>query len=126
MIADCIWGLYRQSGKSEARLAIAGKDVEEQELVLQFDPETGCWRNAGKSGAIKLTAQRKQLLDALQDLGAATLTEIARAAGADKGNTSRRLADLEAAGLVRRVSLSGTTLYQLAGVWDAAMAGAAP
>jgi hypothetical protein len=99
---DCIWGLYRESGKPGAKLAIIGRDVVEQTLALTWDGLTGCWQCDGDADELELTERRQEILDALDDLGAIGVTELAKAIEQNKGNTYKRLQDLVNAGLVIR------------------------
>lgn len=103
-VADTIWGLYRERGKFGAKLAIIGKDVEEQTIMLQINPETGLWviDGNGDPNAIELTARRQEILDAMADLGRARVGEISRAIEQNRGNTYGRLQDLVNAHLIRR------------------------
>ena len=101
-MADCIWGLYRESGKAGAKLTVIGRDVEERNLALVFDRDTGCWQCEGDADAIAITERRQEILDTLRDLGPMGASELSRAIEQDKGNTYRRLQDLITAGLVIR------------------------
>jgi hypothetical protein len=99
---DCIWGLYREPGKAGAKLAITGRDVEEQTLALRFDPLTGCWQCEGDADELELTERWQEILDALRGMGPTRITDLARAIDQDKGSTYKRLQDLVNAGRVIR------------------------
>lgn len=45
--ADGVLVLIRQRNENQARLNVTGRDVAEQELVLEFDPEHLVWRSRG-------------------------------------------------------------------------------
>jgi hypothetical protein len=93
-MADTAWGLYKERGKAGAKLAIVGRDVEEQILALSWDWELGCWQCEGDTDELELTERRQEVLDALEDLGKVGLMDITRAVAWDKGNVYRTLQDL--------------------------------
>nr|MBC7245425.1 AAA family ATPase [Chloroflexota bacterium] len=121
-LADTLLALYRKPGEVEAKLCATGRDIRDIALQLCFDDMTGCWRLLGKATTIELTERRQEILDVLATLGTATLSDIAKSIGQDKSNTSKRLADLVAAGLVRRTSHLGIVAYELGDAFDEAMA----
>jgi hypothetical protein len=43
-VADTIIGLYRERGKPDARLVVTGRDLEDEELAVRFDPTTAAWQ----------------------------------------------------------------------------------
>jgi len=100
-MCDTAWGLYREQ-RGQARLRITGRDVEEADLALVFDMQTHCWQSEGDAVTLALTVKRQAILDALEDLGPATLKEVAEAVKEDRGSTRKRLLDLMQAGMVRR------------------------
>ena len=67
-----------------------------------MDWASGCWQFVGDADALELTARQHLLLDGLKALKQATLTDLARAIGQDRGNTHRRLQDLIGSGLIHR------------------------
>jgi hypothetical protein len=103
-VADTILGLYRERGKAGAKLAIAGREVEERTLALTWDGLTGCWQSEGDAGQLEVTAKRQEILDALADLELATLADLVEVTGRGKGNVYKSLQDLVNAGLIRRTS----------------------
>ena len=51
-LAGCADGaliLTRDRGECEANLFVVGRDVEEDDLALEFDPKTCCWFSHGKA-----------------------------------------------------------------------------
>jgi predicted transcriptional regulator len=123
-VADTLLGLYRKRGESEAKLYAEGRDLEHTVLALRFDGLAGCWQSLGKAAAIELTERRQEILDALGVLGAATLSDIAKSVGQDKGNTKRRVDDLLDAGLIVLDRSLGILRYRVGTAFDAAMASA--
>ena len=100
-VADTLIGLYREQGKSGARLVITGRDIEDVTFDIEFDAFTGAWQVIDLYK--KLTPQQQQLLETIQNLGGeASLSELVRILGGDKGNLYRRLASLEQLGMVLR------------------------
>ncbi len=47
--ADGIVVLNRSRSSNEAKIYVTGRDVAPQELALEFDPETFCWKSLGPS-----------------------------------------------------------------------------
>lgn len=104
-IADTIMGFYRSPGKKEWTLTVTGRDVEETELALSYDGLTACWQSLGDAESVRKDSVQAEVVAALTDLGGkATTAEIAEHTGMDRGNVSRTLGDLIAAGFVRRVT----------------------
>jgi hypothetical protein len=112
-MADCIWSLYRERGKTGAKLSITGREVIEQTLQLVMHWQTGCWQVEG-DGGLEITVRRREILDALKRLGPSQLIAVADATGQPKSHTHSRLQDLVNAGLVRRYeSGDDTILYEV-------------
>ncbi|MBN1815050.1 MAG: AAA family ATPase [Anaerolineae bacterium] len=99
-MTDTAWGLYRESGKAGAKLAIIGRDVEVQTLALTFDGVTGCWQCEGDADKLEITENRQAILDAVEGMGRASLMEVAEAVDRNKGSVYRDLQDMVAAGLL--------------------------
>jgi len=113
-MADSIWGLYRERGKSGAKLAVTGRDLEEQNLAIKMDWLTGCWQVTGNADAIALTERRQEIIDTLKLLEEpAGVTDIAKAIGQNKGKTYQRLQTLCAGGLVVRKGVGKRVFYSL-------------
>lgn len=103
-VTDLLWGLYKEQGRAGAKLAITGRDVAETELKLIFDLRGFYWHCEGVASDVEMTAKRKDILDALRDIGKARLKEIAEVTGQDKSNCHGRLQDLVNSGKVKRVA----------------------
>jgi hypothetical protein len=99
-MTDTAWGLYRESGKANAKLAIIGRDVEAQTLALAFDGLTGCWQCEGDADELEITENRQAILDVVQGMGMATLGDVVGAVERNKGSVYRDLQDLANAGLI--------------------------
>jgi len=117
-VADAAFGLYREQGKQGATLKITGRDVEERELALEWDPVLCCWISLGNAGDVRADSQKAEILRAMRELKEdgqlATTTRIANLINADKGNVSHLLSNLIAAGKIRKGSKVGKeTPYEL-------------
>ncbi len=95
--ADSVWGLYKH-GKGRASLQVAGRDFGEEEIDLQFDPETGSWEISEHT----LPDQQKNILDFIDKnlLGEFTPTEVSKGLGIDRGTIGKQLFLLENKGEV--------------------------
>lgn len=100
-IADSILGLYREPGKPGARLAVIGRDIEEQTLELRFDAFAGCWTEAARGDGLTET-QRETVRVIGEFEGGATLAELVEATGRNKGTLSRELTLLVERGFIRK------------------------
>ena len=98
-MADTAWGLYRERGKSGAKLAITGRDIEEKSLSVKMDWNTKSWQLEDE----EITPQRLELLDALEDIGPVSVSEFAEALDRNRGNVYKQLVELEAQGKARKV-----------------------
>jgi hypothetical protein len=65
--ADGVLILRRERGKADAVLFASGRDVEEQELAVKFDPNTATWGIIGDAAHFRISAQRKRILKALEE-----------------------------------------------------------
>ena len=99
-MADTIIGLYRERGKPGAKLRITGRDVEDQELSLNFDSNTGTWELAGTK---PLTPFQSKLLATLRGNGPSTPTELEKILGVPRSTIYHQLAAFEQQGLVKKV-----------------------
>lgn len=103
-VTDALWGLYKEQGKSGAKLAITGRDVPENELKLAFDTRGFFWHSEGNAYDVEMTARRQEILEALKILGASQEKAIVEYTGQYKSHCHTRLQDLVGAGLVRRIT----------------------
>uniref|UniRef100_A0A6M3K521 Putative ATPase domain containing protein n=1 Tax=viral metagenome TaxID=1070528 RepID=A0A6M3K521_9ZZZZ len=110
-VCDTAWGLYRERGKAGAKLSITGRDVEEKNLALYMDWQTGAWQLEGDADQIAMTERRQEILDTLDLLNKATVGDIAKEIGQDKGNTFRRLQDMVSAGVIVKEKVGSGVFY---------------
>jgi hypothetical protein len=66
-VCDSFWGLARVAGKPDAVLKITGREVEEQELALQF--AEGFWNVTGEADDLRRSQAAISVLDALRLAG---------------------------------------------------------
>ena len=67
--ADGVLVLRRSRNKSDASLSVIGRDVEEQELALEFKPDMCLWSVLGKSEEVRRSSERQEVLDLLNETG---------------------------------------------------------
>jgi len=112
-VADGVWRLYKERGKG-ARLDIEGRDLEDAySLKLRFDRSLCYWYSEGDAETIEITERRREILDALANLGKCTLSQLEDATGQPKGHLHTRLQDLVTEGLVVRYKNGNNVLYEL-------------
>jgi RecA-family ATPase len=66
---DTIWVLKRDRTQADGVLFVTGRDVEEQEIALQFDKATGLWTALGNAEEYRTTEERRAIRKALQEAG---------------------------------------------------------
>lgn len=110
--ADSTFVLTRATGQALPALYGRGRDIEEIEKEMSFDPATGRWTIAGNVIAMASTPERQIILDILkQATGPMALAAITESAKRSKSNVSNLLGKLIADGVVRRAA---TGAYELA------------
>lgn len=102
-VADTIMGLFRDRGKQGATLKITGRDVEDTELVIQWDGLTCSWQLLGDARETPRTDGEREVIEAIDELdNDATTKEIAEQLDKDAGQISRVIAGLVERGLLVR------------------------
>jgi len=109
--ADVVLALYKEQGKAGAKLLGRGRDIEEIDLALKWDPELWCWQSDGNVGELAKTERQNELLTALETLGKAQISDIAKAIGKNKGNIYGSLQDLCNKGLISREVIGRNVYY---------------
>jgi hypothetical protein len=88
--ADAVLVLQRLRGSADAKLHITGRDVEEAEYAMQFEPGKGSWALLeGLAAEYELGDTRRAILDHLRDHGPATPKTIAEALELDHENVKK-------------------------------------
>lgn len=112
-VADAAIGLFREQGKHGATLKVTGRDLEELELALDWDPVTCCWHLLGEAGQVRKDSFQHEVLEAIQDLETMgetpTTSSIATHLDRNKAQVSRALAELVKAGQVKKRPKDGKT-----------------
>lgn len=107
-VADTILGLFRDRGKVGATLKITGRDVEDLELVVQWDRETCSWQLLGDAKITPRTEAEREVLDVIDELGGkATTSQIAEETGRDAGNVSKTIGKMVDRGLLEACPREG-------------------
>jgi hypothetical protein len=87
--ADTLWGLTRSRGASDAVLLITGRDVEQQELALEWDKDEAQWNIVGTADEYALGKETGKLVECLEQIGgAAKVNDIASRMGKKRGATA--------------------------------------
>ena len=103
-VADAALVLVCEQGRHGATLKVTGRDLDEQELAIEWDATTCCWQVLGEAGQVRKDTAEAEILAAIADLTemgeTSTTTRIAAYLGKNKGNVSRQLAELVRGGHV--------------------------
>jgi hypothetical protein len=97
--ADAVLVLNRPRGGTEAVLHITGRDVEEQRLALAWHPEGCRWEVMGAAGPV-LTAEQREVLEALRRAGPCRPAELAKEIGKSRDAVKKLLARMTDAGML--------------------------
>lgn len=100
--ADGALILKRARGESEAELHLIGRDLEDEgQFAVRFDRDTCRWQWMGDAWRVRISQERREILDALAD-GALKPNEIAKAIGKESGAVRKLLHGMAADGQVDR------------------------
>src|SRR5260221_8055036 len=84
--------LKRERGQENAVLHITGRDVEEAELAMQFNPVTCTWTLAGPAEAFLRSRERTEIMRVLREADRAMgPSEVATALGKDSNTVGQRM-----------------------------------
>jgi hypothetical protein len=117
-VADAIIGLYRKSGESLAQLKITGRDVEERDLLLTWDPLKFHWKLEPTTA---LNPTEKQILNLVGELKKGTIVQVAAAMGRSVRTIQESMSGLVDKGLLTRESIesgkkgASSFMYRVAG-----------
>jgi len=105
---DCVIGIYREQGKQGAKLMIVGRDQDDVDLAIEFDPVTGCWQSLGDTRSV----YRTSVLDAIKQIvkqgDLATTKSITDHMGNTyQGHVSRAIGELLADNKIRKLPKVG-------------------
>jgi hypothetical protein len=69
--ADGVTVLRRQRGQCDATLFVTGRDIDEQDIALKWDPVYALWSVLGRAEEYRLTRERAECMDLLRKEGRA-------------------------------------------------------
>ena len=110
-IADTVISSLREQGKAGHFLRGRGREIDEFDLKIQFDPETHCYQLLGDAGSTEMTTRRDEALSVLRILDRASAGDVARETGQDTRNTRKVLNDLCNLLKARRETEKGKIYY---------------
>ncbi len=100
--ADTVLVLKRSRGQADAELCVTGRDLEDQELALEFRENIG-WTIMGDAQGYRYTKERQEVLSVLQEASEPLSSkEIAEVLGHKPGNVRRLIMKLHNDGLIKR------------------------
>lgn len=104
---DTVIGLYKEQGKPGAKLLGVGREHDEFDLAIEFDPLTGCWQSLGDTRSVF----QQNVLDAIKSLvkngELATTKNIADHLDAHTGHVSRAIGALLSEQKIKKLSKVG-------------------
>jgi hypothetical protein len=104
--ADTI--LILKKNKYGTVLHTTGRDIEEQELAVEFDKETGLWRILGDADKIAISEQRKLVIQTLRESKIPLWpSELAKKINADRNNVKQLMWKMYKAGLIQKKKQDG-------------------
>jgi hypothetical protein len=89
--ADGLLILTRHRGENDGRVFVTGRDVDERELAVNFDPETATWKYVGDADQVGRSRVRQVLVEMLKRGGALTAPHCAEVAEMDIGTVRKEL-----------------------------------
>jgi len=92
--ADCIMMLKRTSGGNE--LFVTGRDVEEPQLEVKHNSDTGLWELVGNVNFTRMSEERKEIYELLREHGPLTNGEICNFTNKKDSNISNLLRKMTA------------------------------
>jgi DNA-binding transcriptional ArsR family regulator len=84
--ADTLMVLKREPNDKNALLYVRGRDVNEAEVALEFDDDTGRWTRLGAGEDFRKSEERRAVLAVLREVGGLSPREIAEATNMKPGN----------------------------------------
>ncbi|MBK9313100.1 MAG: AAA family ATPase [Acidobacteria bacterium] len=61
--ADGVLVLKRARGKADATMSVIGRDVEEQDIALKFEPKSFHWSALGQAAEVQRSRERQDIID---------------------------------------------------------------
>ena len=102
--ADTLLVLERITGQTDAKLHITGRDLEPDELALNFDASSLSWEVIGRSDDVLKTKQQQDVYDVIKNHeGEISRKEICSKSGVEYRNSGRILTALQKDGKISKV-----------------------
>lgn len=111
-VADTSLVLKRERNQNDGTLHLTGREVEEQELAVTFDPATGHWTCTGKAAERAVSQGKQEILDLLKAKGTMTPSEIAQAVEKPRNAIAILLTRMSQEGLIVKNGRGVYTLKQ--------------
>jgi hypothetical protein len=89
------------------RMDVLGRDLDDIDLTIEFDPVTCAWQSLGETNDVRLSEEEGEIILTLKDLGKSKVSTIAKEIHKDRSNTSRRCAALWVKGKVKKEEIEG-------------------
>lgn len=108
---DSTWILTRERSKVDAVLHITGRDIDEQELALNFDKNNATWELIGQASEVRRTKEQAEAIAVLEAAGRPlTPTEVADRLGGNYSTIKSRLYRMSQDGQIESVEGKYATL----------------
>jgi hypothetical protein len=99
--ADAVWLLKRGRGEGGGILSVTGRDIEEQELAVQFDKTTCLWTVLGEAARYQLDTRRQEILTYLEQAGEPVgPKDVAQALGRSESNVKNLMWKMQQVGQI--------------------------
>jgi hypothetical protein len=99
--ADGTLVLRRQRGRADAELHITGRDVEERQLALTFDPARARWSIVGDAESFRRTREESEIIAALRSIGhPAKPAQVAELIDASRETVRKRMSRMASRGVL--------------------------
>jgi AAA domain len=108
---DTAWILQRKRNAPGAELHVYGRDLDGQELALEFDKELLTWSEV--DAVDRLSDEQRDTIEVVARLGGCTPKQLAEELGIPDGTARKRLFDYRESGLLEQPSKRGK--YLIAG-----------
>jgi predicted transcriptional regulator len=102
-IVDAMMVLTRARNEAQAKMSVTGRDIEEKDWAMRFDPVTALWTIDGDAKLFEsLTPERRAVLEVLTQ--PMTPAEIAKVLGRDAASTRKLILGMKRSNLVKRLT----------------------
>jgi hypothetical protein len=102
--ADGVGVLKRERGQHDATLFVSGRDVDEREVALRWEPQYALWSILGGAEEYRMSKERREVLDLLDSAGEPlSPTEAAGRLGKKVGAVKKLLWTMYEAGQVQKL-----------------------